>query len=110
MAIACSGAMYDGVPTVVPVRVANPLEAAALLKALAIPKSAILTMPSPLTIRFSGFRSRCTMPRLSAWARPARSPSRTPTICASVSRPTSGRSDPRATYSIAMYGAPSCSK
>ena len=40
---------------------------------LARPKSRILTTPSRVTIRFSGFRSRCTMPR--AWA--AASPSAT---------------------------------
>ena len=33
-------------------------------------------------------------------------PSSTPPICASESRFTYGRSDPRGTYSIAMYGVP----
>ena len=37
-------------------------------------------------------------------------PSSTPAICASDSRFTYGRSEPRGTYSIAMYGVPSCSK
>ena len=109
-AIACSGAMYAGVPTVVPVRVAKPLVAAAWLKALAMPKSAILMVPSAVTMRFSGFMSRCTMPRVSAWARPASIPSSTPAIWASVRLRISGRSEPRSTYSIAMYGTPSYSK
>ena len=80
--IACSGAMYGGVPTVVPVAVANSPVCDAWVVALAIPKSAILMPPSGVTIRFSGLRSRCTMPRCSAAARPPRSPSRTPPIWA----------------------------
>ena len=78
--------------------------------AFAIPKSAILTSPCELTITFSGLRSRCTIPCASAQVRPARMPSSTPVRWASVIRPTHGRSDPPSTYSIAMYGVPSCSK
>ena len=88
-------------PTVVPVAVWNePVSAACV--ALAIPKSAIFTLPLALTIRFSGLRSRCTMPCCSAAPSPASRPSSTPPICASVIRPTYGRSEPRSTYSIAM--------
>jgi hypothetical protein len=81
----------------------------------AMPKSRSLATPSlpsapRQTKMFSGFRSRCTMPCCSAWASPASSPSSTPPACASVIRPMCGRSDPRSTYSIAMYGVPSCSK
>ena len=108
-AIACSGAMYVGVPTVVPVAVKNA-PVCIFVVALAIPKSAIFTRPSAVTITFSGFRSRCTIPACSPCVSPASSPSSTPLICASVIRPTYGRSDPRSTYSIAMYGVPSCSK
>jgi hypothetical protein len=93
--------MYGGVPTVVPVAVTNaPVSDACV--AFAIPKSAIFTPPSDVTIRFSGLRSRCTMACCSAAPSPASSPSRTPPICASVICPTYGRSDPRSTYSIAM--------
>ncbi len=108
-AIACSGAMYVGVPTVVPVAVRNA-PVCMFVVALAMPKSAIFTRPSEVTIRFSGFRSRCTIPCCSAWARPASSPSSTPATWARSIWPTYGRSDPRSTYSIAMYGVPSCSK
>ena len=101
MAIACSGDMYGGVPIVVPVAVTNaPVSAESV--AFAIPKSAIFTPPAPVTMRFSGFRSRWTMPSCSAAASPASSPSRTPPICASDIRPTCGRSEPRSRYSIAM--------
>ena len=37
-------------------------------------------------------------------------PSSTPKICGGVSLPTYGRSEPPATYSIAMYGTPSASR
>ncbi len=96
-------------PTVVPVAV-RKAPVCSWLVALAIPKSAIFTRPSDVTIRFSGLRSRCTIPCCSACARPASSPSSTPPIWAGVILPTNGRSDPRSTYSIAMYGVPSCSK
>ena len=101
--------MYAGVPTVVPVAVTNALVSAACV-AFAIPKSAIFTVPVEVTIRFSGLRSRCTMACCSASPSPASNPSSTPPICASVMRPTYGRNEPRSTYSIAMYGVPSCSK
>ena len=78
--------------------------------AFAMPKSAILTRPSSVTMTFSGLMSRCTMPFASACASPASMPSTTPTTCASESLPTYGRSEPRSMYSIAMYGVPSCSK
>ncbi len=78
--------------------------------ALAMPKSAIFIRPSAVTIRFSGLRSRWTIPCDSALVSPASRPSSTPPICASVIRDTYGRSEPRSMYSIAMYGVPSCSK
>ena len=73
-----------------------------LVVAFAIPKSAIFTLPVAVTIRFSGLRSRCTIPCSSAAPSPASRPSSTPAICASVIRPTYGRSEPPSTYSIAM--------
>jgi hypothetical protein len=97
------------VPTVVPVAVRNA-PVCIFVVALAMPKSAIFTRPSAVTIRFSGLRSRWTMPFCSAFVSPARIPSRTPPICAIVILPTCGRSEPRSTYSMAMYGVPSCSK
>ena len=96
-------------PTVVPVAV-RKAAVPALWVALAMPKSVIFTLPSLVTMMFSGFRSRWTIPYDSAWARPARIPSMAPANCASASRPTYGRSDPRSTYSIAMYGVPPSSK
>ncbi len=71
-----------------------------------MPKSAIFTSPSAVTMRFSGLMSRCTISRRSAWANPASAPSSTPIVCAGVVRPTNGRSEPRSTYSMAMYGVP----
>ena len=75
-----------------------------------MPKSAILIVPSSATIRFSGFRSRWTIDRASACVRPASIPSSTPSDWAVDSGAAYARSDPRATYSIAMYGTASCSK
>ena len=95
--------MYVGVPIAVPVLVSDGVRA---LYARAIPKSAILTVPPRLISTFSGLRSRCAMPAVSAWVRPASTPSRTPKICGRLSSATSGRSDPPLTYSIAMYGTP----
>jgi hypothetical protein len=107
--IACSGAMYAGVPTVMPVAVWN-IPLCRPKRAFAMPKSAILICPSLLSMRFSGLRSRWTMPSSSACDRPASSPSNTPATCASERLPVYGRSDPRGRYSIAMYGVPACSK
>src|SRR2546430_12047610 len=55
----CSGDMYWGVPTVVPVLVT--VEAWESSARRAIPKSAILTSPSSDISRFSGLTSRWTM-------------------------------------------------
>ena len=54
---ACSGLMYAGVPTEVPVWVS--VSAAAALTALAMPKSVTMASPS-CSITFSGLMSRCT--------------------------------------------------
>ena len=67
---ACSGDMYCTVPSRTPAAVrAIPgsevtLETAGV--SFARPKSRIFTRPSLVTMRFSGLRSRCTMPP--AWA------------------------------------------
>jgi hypothetical protein len=53
--------MYAGVPTVVAAAV--PDRVATRSTAFAMPKSETFTDPSWVSIRFSGFRSRCTMPR-----------------------------------------------
>jgi hypothetical protein len=58
-AIACSGDMYSGVPTVMPSEVSPAWPLAA---ALAIPKSATFTRPSFVISAFSGLRSRWTIP------------------------------------------------
>ena len=97
-------------PIAVPVAVRKRDSLPAWLRARPIPKSEILTPPSAVTITFSGFMSRWTIPRLPACWSPASSPSSTPAICANVIFVTSGRSEPRSMYSIEMYGVPSCSK
>jgi hypothetical protein len=61
VASACSGAMYAGVPSVVPL-IVNGFPPASC-STLATPKSAILTPPFEVTITFSGLRSRWTTPR-----------------------------------------------
>ena len=101
--------MYSGVPTVIPVAVSRAACVAEPVT-LAMPKSAILTRPSAVSMTFSGLRSRWTMPRLSACASPASSPSSTPAACASVIPRMIDRSVPLVTYSIAMNGTPPCSK
>ena len=61
---ACSGAMYAGVPEIVPTR--------RLAAARAMPKSMTTTRPARVSITFSGLMSRCTRP--AAWI--ASSPAR----------------------------------
>ncbi len=78
--------------------------------ARAIAKSVIFTRPSAVTITFSGFMSRWTIPAVSACVRAARIASSTPAIWATESRLTWRRKEPRATSSITMYGVPPCSK
>ncbi len=99
--MACSGAMYVGVPTVVPVAV-SMCTCEAWPIALAMPKSATLTLPWRVSSRFSGLRSRCTMPRAWAWSSAASRPSSTPATCGSDMWRTCGRSEPRSRYSIEM--------
>ena len=96
-------------PTICPVAVRKSVMHTCPI-ALAIPKSATLACPSAVTSTFSGLRSRCTISREAASASPPSTLSSTPATWASVSRPTSGRSDPPSRYSIAMNGTPSCSK
>ncbi len=61
-------------PIAVPVAVRNFEAFPAWLSARPIPKSEILTPPSPVTITFSGFMSRWTIPRLAACWRPGEQP------------------------------------
>ena len=61
--VPCSGLMYAGVPSAIPVSVSRSLPAA--LIARAIPKSVTRARPSASRM-FSGLMSRCTTPRL--WA------------------------------------------
>ena len=71
-------------PIAVPVAVRKRDSLPAWLSARPIPKSEIFTPPSAVTITFSGFMSRWTIPRLPACWSPASSPSSTPAICANV--------------------------
>ena len=61
---ACSGLMYAGDPTTVPVFVSEKLVAPPV-STLLIPKSRILPIKPPVEVRcmkmFAGLRSRCTI-------------------------------------------------
>ena len=65
----CSGAMYSAVPMALPILVT-------VLTSLSRANPKSISFPSPLCeiMTFSGLMSRCTMPRLWAWARPATMP------------------------------------
>ena len=79
--------MYDTVPIAIPGRVAMETVGCTVVPPLscsgcvsfARPKSRILTCPSPVTITFSGFKSRCTIPEACARARPS-------AICGAIAR------------------------
>jgi hypothetical protein len=99
--MACSGAMYTGVPSATPtvVRFSRPV---ASLTALATPKS-VTRAWRPESITFSGLMSRCTRPCWCAWLSASatscssRTTSRTGS---SVSRSRRSRSDWPASYGI----------
>ena len=74
-------------PTVAPAGVSIS-SVATCWTALAIPKSAIFTPPSPVISRFSGLTSRWTIRITSACESAASSPSSTPATWASDIRPT----------------------
>ena len=76
---ACSGLMYDGVPSACPAIVASARIASVSRRscfpftsfsprALARPQSSTTVSPNCPTITLSGLRSRCTTPRLWAYA------------------------------------------
>ena len=65
-AVACSGAMYAGVPSATPAVVRTCLPVASLT-AFATPKS-MTNACRPLNITLSGLMSRCTTPCSCAWA------------------------------------------
>ena len=67
-----------------------------------MPKSAILTFPRRVSSTFSGFRSRWAMPWSLRVGEPGQRALEHAKTCGSSSVPTSDRSDPPATYSIAM--------
>jgi hypothetical protein len=75
---------------------------------LARPKSRIFTKPSGVTIRFSGFRSRCTIPAAWAFASPSATCAATERIFFVGSGPTasSSRRVEPSTRSMAMYETP----
>ena len=83
-------------------------------RSLARPKSRIFTKPSPVTITFSGLRSRCTMPAACALARPSAiwAPISRSAAHAAAGRPSCHAAraacGPR-TSSITMYGRPEVS-
>jgi hypothetical protein len=72
----CSGDMNPIVPTTCPASVgegsvASPLSLVSRVAAFARPKSSTFTRPSTVTITFSGFTSRCTIPFACAASSPA---------------------------------------
>ena len=85
--IACSGAIYAAVPSVVPGVVSSGLPCS-----FASPKSRIFRTPRPWKIRFPGLMSRCTMPCACASASPRASCSATPTASPDVIGPRAIRS------------------
>ena len=101
VSLACSGAMYAGVPTA-PRAVVRPIRSAAR----ATPKS-ITRGPSGATSTLEGFRSRCTSPapwiEASASAHPAAS-HRTVATGSGPQASTSRASDGAGTYAVASQG------
>ena len=101
VSLACSGAMYAGVPTA-PRAVVRPIRSAAR----ATPKSITLG-PSGATSTLDGFRSRCTSPapwiEASASAHPAAS-QRTVLTGSGPQASTSRDSDGAGTYAVASQG------
>ena len=99
VSLACSGAMYAGVPTA-PRAVVRPIRSAAR----ATPKSITLG-PSGATSTLDGFRSRCTRPapwmEASASAHPAASQR---TVATGPQASTSRASDGAGTYAVASQG------
>ena len=78
--------------------------------ALAMPKSAILTLPSRGDHQVLGLQVAVHDPVLLRLGQAGEQPLEHARDLRQVIWPTYGRSDPRSTYSIAMYGVPSCSK
>ena len=101
VSLACSGAMYAGVPTA-PRAVVRPIRSAAR----ATPKS-ITRGPSGATSTLEGLRSRCTSPapwiEASASAHPAAS-QRTVVTGSGPQASTSRASDGAGTYAVASQG------
>ena len=102
---ACSGAMYDGVPMSVCVRVRS------VACHFARPKSATFGVPSAASSTLPGFRSRWTMPRSCAAATPRATFSTSSAAARGDMRgpPSRSESDPPVTSSIAMNGHPAWS-
>ena len=78
--LACSGDMYSSVPSSMPACVPYRDSVSCVSRSpsgaspiLASPKSRIFRTPSGVTMRFSGFRSRWTIPARCAFARPSAS-------------------------------------
>ncbi len=96
----CSGAMYWGVPMVLPVAVAVRPEACEM------PKS-MTRGPSAASRTFDGFRSRCTTPAPWTATRASATPAISHTTAASGSGPrraTASDSEGPGTYTVASQG------
>ena len=94
--------MYEGVPIAVPVAVSDDVSA---LYARAMPKSAILTVPPRVTQHVLRLEVAMRDPvRLGVREARKHPFERRRTPGAGRARPTSRRSEPPLTYSIAMYG------
>ena len=95
----CSGDMYDGVPITMPVSVRFDMSTRAT------PKSATLSSPVGVTIRFDGLMSRWTTPQRCANSSASSSWVISATSCAKsneVRRVRYSRSPVPSTYSITM--------
>ena len=112
---ACSGDMYSGEPSMVPVRVrpASPVSLACSIFTLAMPKSSslITTLPSsPLARnRLAGLISRCTTPAACALASPTQACATMRSASSPLTTPmrrTSCCTSSPSMNSMAMYGQP----
>lgn len=102
----CSGGMYCGVPTTIPVPVRRvPAEPSSTR---AIPKS-VMTVRRPTVSTLSGFRSRCTTPDAWACASASAMVAASATTCGHGRRPSRSirpASDSPATSSMTIQGSP----
>ncbi len=102
---ACSGAMYSGVPSTMPLRVSPGAAGPSGWNTFAMPKSITFTLSTPstsTTSTFSGLTSRCTMPSAWAWSSAA-------ATCVASARARSRGSAPPCSITVRSNSAPTYS-